>query len=67
MVMLNGLDTDCGGDMRLARAGAADQDYIVGVIEELAAMELARERFVDLAAGESRNRSGRCRLESVRP
>ena len=32
--------------------GAADQDDIVGVFQELAAMELTRERLVDLTAGE---------------
>ena len=30
-VVLDRLDADCGGEMRLARAGAADQDDIVGV------------------------------------
>ena len=33
-------------------AGAADQDDIVGVFQELAATELTRERLVDLTAGE---------------
>ena len=28
-VMVDGLDADCRGEMRLARAGAADQDDIV--------------------------------------
>jgi hypothetical protein len=51
-VVLDGLDADRRGEMRLARAGAADQDDIVGVFQELAAMELTRERLVDLAAGE---------------
>src|ERR1700728_2771338 len=51
-VMLDGLDADRGGEMRLAGAGAADQDDIVGVFHELAAMELTCERLVDLAAGE---------------
>jgi hypothetical protein len=51
-VMLDGLDADRGGEMRLACAGAADQDDIMGVIQELAAVELTRERLVDLAAGE---------------
>src|SRR5260370_42446971 len=50
--MLDLLDADRGGEMRLARAGAADQDDIVGVFQELAAMELTRERLVDLTAGE---------------
>lgn len=50
--MLDGLDADCGGDVRLAGTGAADQDDVVGFVEELAAMELAYEPLVDLAAGE---------------
>jgi hypothetical protein len=33
-------------------AGAADQDDVVGVLQELATMELAHERLVDLTAGE---------------
>jgi hypothetical protein len=48
-VMLDGLDADRGGEMRLARAGAPDQDDIVGVFQELATMELTCERLVDLA------------------
>src|SRR5271155_1857649 len=51
-MMFDGLDADRRGEMRLARAGAADQDDVVGVFQELAAMELTRERLVDLAAGE---------------
>src|SRR5271156_2228325 len=51
-VLLDGLDTDRRGEMRLAGAGAADQDHIVGVFQELAPMELTREHLVDLAAGE---------------
>jgi hypothetical protein len=51
-VALDGLDADRSGEMRLARAGAADQDDIVGVSQEFAAMELTRERLVDLTAGE---------------
>ena len=48
-MMLDGLDADRGGEMRLARAGSADQDGVMGVLQELAAMKLAHERFVDLA------------------
>src|SRR6202161_933915 len=51
-MMLDGLDADRSGEMRLACAGAADQDDVVGVFQELAAMELTCERLVDLAAGE---------------
>jgi hypothetical protein len=51
-MMLDGLDADRGGEMRLAHAGAADQDDIVRILQELATMELTCERLVDLAAGE---------------
>src|ERR1700692_2963269 len=51
-VMLDGLDTDRCSEMRLPRAWAADQDDIVGVFQELAAVELTRERLVDLTGGE---------------
>ena len=33
-------------------AGAADEDDVVSVLEELATVELADERLVDLTAGE---------------
>src|SRR6202042_2390667 len=39
-MMLDGLDADCCGEMRLPRAGAADQDDIVGVFQKLASVEL---------------------------
>ncbi len=48
-MMLDGLGADRRGEMRLACAGTADQDDIVGVLQELAAMELTGERLVDLA------------------
>jgi hypothetical protein len=51
-VVLDRLDADRRGEMRLARAGAADQDDIVRILQELAAMKLTGERLVDLAAGE---------------
>src|SRR3984957_19526230 len=51
-MMLDGLDADRGGEMRLAGAGATDQHDIMGVLEELAAMKLTCKRLVDLAAGE---------------
>ena len=38
--------------MRLARAGAADQDDVMRIPQELASVELTRERLVDLAAVE---------------
>ena len=52
-MVLDRLDADRGGEMRLARAGAADQDDVVGVFQELAAMELTRERLVDLGEVEA--------------
>ena len=38
-MVLDSLDADRGGEMRFARAGAADQDDIVGVFKELAEVE----------------------------
>jgi hypothetical protein len=40
--MLDGLDADRGGEMRLPRAEAADQDDVVGVFQEFASVELAQ-------------------------
>src|SRR5277367_5734282 len=51
-MVLDRLDADRGGEMRLACAGAADQDDVVRILQELAAMKLTGERLVDLAAGE---------------
>jgi hypothetical protein len=51
-VMFDGLNADGRGEMRLARARAADQDDIVCVLQELATVKLADERLVDLATGE---------------
>src|SRR6202453_1295948 len=51
-VVLDRLDADRRSEMRLARAGAADQDDIVGVFQELDAMKLTGERLIGLAAGE---------------
>ena len=51
-VMLDGLDADRRGEVRFACARAADQDDIVSIFQELAAMELSYERLVDFATGE---------------
>src|ERR1700722_18950760 len=51
-MVFDGLDADRSGEMRLARAGASDQDDVVRIFQELAAMKLTGERLVDLAAGE---------------
>jgi hypothetical protein len=52
VVMLDDLDTGCGRDMGLVRAGTADQNDVVGFVEELAAMELTHQRLVELTADE---------------
>lgn len=46
-MMLDCLDTEGGGNMGFACAGATDQHDVVGLIEEVAAMELAHERLVE--------------------
>src|SRR5271166_2706407 len=51
-MMFDGLDADRGCEMRLAGSGAADQDDVVSVLQKLAAVKLAYERFIHLAAGE---------------
>jgi hypothetical protein len=51
-MMFDGLDPDRGGEVPLARSGSPDQDDVVSIFQELAEMELACERLVDLAAGE---------------
>ena len=52
LVVLDSLDAERRGDACLAGAWTSDQNGIVGVLHELATMELANERLVDLAAGE---------------
>jgi hypothetical protein len=49
-VMLDGFDADRRGDLRLARAGTANQDDVVGVPQELAKVKLADGRLVDRTA-----------------
>jgi len=49
-VMLNGLDANRCGQMRLARARSPYQDGVMRVLQELAAMKLAHQGLVDLAA-----------------
>jgi hypothetical protein len=51
LLLLDGLDADCGGEMRLTGSRAANQDDIVRILQELASVELTRKRLVDLAAG----------------
>ncbi len=51
-MMLDGLDTESGRDMCFACARAADQDNVLGPIQELASVQLAHSCLVDLAGGE---------------
>jgi hypothetical protein len=46
--MLDGLN-DSSGDVPFAHARPADQDGVVGVVEEVAAIKLLHERLLDLA------------------
>jgi hypothetical protein len=55
-MVLDGLDADRRSEMRLACAGAADEDDIVGVLQKLATMQLTCEGLVDLTAGEVKAR-----------
>ena len=52
-VMLDGLDADRRGEMRLARAGPADQDGVVDVLQDLAAVKLANESLAQDLSGEA--------------
>src|SRR5690606_25391739 len=51
-MMLDRLHAKSGGNVGLSGAWAADKHDVVGLIHELASMELAHESLVDLAAGE---------------
>ena len=51
-MMFDSLDSDRYSQVRLARAGDADQDRVMSVVQELAMMRLAEERLIDIAAGE---------------
>ena len=51
MVVFDGLDAEGRGDVGFARARTSDQNNVVSVLKKLATIELADERFVDLAAG----------------
>src|SRR5690606_20863404 len=50
-VMLNGLNTQCRGDVALAGSRSPDQYDIIGGIHEVAPMQLAHERLIDLTGG----------------
>lgn len=50
-MVFNGLHAERRGNVALAGARAADQDHIVSVFNELAAMKLAHQGFVGFARG----------------
>ena len=50
-MVLDGLDADGGGQMRLACSWPANQDGVMSILQELAAVKLANEGFIDLATG----------------
>lgn len=52
MVVFNRLHTNSGGDMCLTRAGSANQNDIVCIIEKVAAMKLPDQCLVYLTACE---------------
>jgi hypothetical protein len=56
-VMLDGLDAESRRDVGLAGARPADQDDVVGAVDELAPVQLADQSLVDLAGGEVEPRS----------
>jgi hypothetical protein len=51
-VALDRLNADGRGEVRLSRSRTSDQNDVVRVLQELAAMKLTHERLVDLSAGE---------------
>lgn len=55
-MVLNRLNTDCGGRVALARSGAADQHDILSRFYKLAAVQLTYCRFIDLTG---------CKIEAV--
>ena len=50
--MLDGLNPQSSGDVRLAGAGPANQDDVVSAVDKLAAMQLPNQSFVGLAGCE---------------
>ncbi len=47
VVVHDGLHADGGGEMRLAGAGPADEDGVMGVLDEVAAVQRFDERGID--------------------
>ena len=55
-VVLNGLNTQCSSNVRLASTGSTDKHHIVGLLDEFTAMKVAYQGFIDLAVGEVKAR-----------
>ena len=49
-MMLDGLDSESGRDMRFASARATDKDNVLRPIHELASVQLAHRSLISLAA-----------------
>lgn len=52
MPMLDGVHSEYGSVVRLAGAGATNQDGVIGTFDEFAMMELADYSLVDFGGGE---------------
>jgi len=65
VVVFDGLDAERRGDVGLAGAGSSDEDDVVGVRDERAAMELADE-IRACSAGKSSSQSGSNRMSASR-
>src|SRR6185437_16362840 len=52
LVVFDGLHAERGGQMGLARARSAHEHHVVGGVDEVTAVELPDQGFIDLAAGE---------------
>ena len=50
-VMFDGLNAEGGRQMRFSCSGTSDEDDIVGIVDELAVMELSHQSFIGLAGG----------------
>ena len=55
-MVLDGLNADGGGDVAFAGARSSDQDNILGIFHELAAVQLPDGGFVDLTGLEVKAR-----------
>ena len=54
--MLNGLNTQCSSNVRLASTRSTDKHHVVGLLDEFTAMKVCVPGFIDLAVGEVKAR-----------